>query len=174
MGVGAAVQREEWDGEPGRQNVGPVAVQREESDGEPGRQNGPVAVQDEGQVRGSHEAPEPLHEEHQAPSVFQAVLIRSLLPAGLRSLPRRLLMPLSTWGSPAQPTKERIFVGSVPQSERHKPVAHLLAEAVLEPWSRLPGIRLLLSQSQLRASSLRVVHAEKLMRGTSQRRHLAI
>ena len=82
--VPAAVQHEE----PGRRNAVPAAVQHEG----PGRRNAVPAVQHEEQALGRHEEQERLDGEHCRPSVFQAVLIRSLPPRRLRGLPRRLLL----------------------------------------------------------------------------------
>jgi hypothetical protein len=82
--VPAVVQHEG----PGRRNAVPAAVQHEE----PGRRNAVPAVQHEEQALGRHEEQERLDGEHCRPSVFQAVLIRSLPPRRLRGLPRRLLL----------------------------------------------------------------------------------
>jgi hypothetical protein len=105
-----AVQHEEQDEEPGQRNAVPAAVQR----GEPGRRNAaPAAAQHEEQEQRNgvrevqraeseqrnavpaavrHEEQEPPDAERRRPSVFQAVLIRSLPPRRLRGLPRRLLL----------------------------------------------------------------------------------
>ena len=82
--VPAVVQHEG----PGRRNAVPAAVQHEG----PGRRNAVPAVQHEEQALGRHEEQERLDGEHCRPSVFQAVLIRSLPPRRLRGLPRRLLL----------------------------------------------------------------------------------
>ena len=83
-----ALQARAEHGAQARRNAVPAVVQHEG----PGRRNAVPAVQHEEQALGRHEEQERLDGEHCRPSVFQAVLIRSLPPRRLRGLPRRLLL----------------------------------------------------------------------------------